>query len=403
MYISMEMVASRGLLLLSAILFITSTASQAQNNTISLTQPIELPSQSLRLDSLFKFISKTTGLTFTYDASKIKPQRIVKSKKQVITLIELFSILKDQTYIDSKFIDDHIVLFLSPTQAPIEPAVRRASGRNDTLLAKQSVSPKTMTTVQSSIKTSNTIDRKSTDSASFTVAGFTDVSINITRSLNRTPLMQYIDSSMYKVQQVNSGLTQRKAKPKSKTKFKPAMPEMEANFGLSIDESSYLGATLQMGIPFLYGTASWHTNINTAHFRLGAIASFNITSRARIQLSWSTGNLSKQYTVDSTGLSPSYQLSAKSKLDRIGLAVQFPISKSLQLLLGPQLNRLKTSYYINSIPTTLLLIPNAAEVYYTLKAPYTLNKTKFEPPYFYKYTWIGFQIAVLHKIKLRRK
>jgi hypothetical protein len=81
------------------------------------------------------------------------------------------------------------------------------------------------------------------------------------------------------------------------------------------------------------------------YFCFGHLSRLIITKRVSLQLSWSTGDLAKDYTVDSTRITPTYQLSVKNKLTRFGVSVQLPLSENIQI--GLQLNILETNYFID--------------------------------------------------------
>jgi hypothetical protein len=396
----MERVVNKCFLLISILIVVTCSNINGQNKTINLTKPIPINAKLLRIDSMLKIVSRETGLIFSYDASKIKTTTVIILKKQNPNLVEIFSLLKNQASLDCKLLDDHAVLYHSKTQESLQP---RVSSKNTTTKINSPVTNPAIAPTQASPENMKLLkpeagNRPLSDSS---------VSIILTDTIQQNDSTQTKSS----FSSIDSARANKKKSISSKSNvrrqkrpisFKLTAPDIDAKAGLSIDESSYMGATTQIGVPFLYGTVSWNTNLNVNHWRLGILANFKLSKNLDVQLSWNNGSLEKTYVVDSTGFLPLYNLNVKSKLTRFGISVQFPISPLFIIQVGSQFNILQTEYFINSTPTTLQLLPNAREIYYTIKAPYSFNK-ELSPQFSYLQNWVGFQLSVLYKIKLYTK
>jgi hypothetical protein len=175
--------------------------------------------------------------------------------------------------------------------------------------------------------------------------------------------------------------------------------------GLTIGETFYINPSIQAGLPFIYGIASWSTNFKVSGFRYGIGGSIRISDPWRLNLTATTGANAKNYMKDSTGAPTSpIPLTVKTKLYMIGLLAEHSIGSNLIMQFGPSLNILKTSYYIRGVLSPLRESESTTNNQYTyIKPIYTLRDSYSSNAAQNTKIWVGLQASLFYNINFGRK
>ena len=194
-------------------------------------------------------------------------------------------------------------------------------------------------------------------------------------------------------------VTKKESKPSNQKRNIKELP-FWVKAGISLDETIYLGPTLQFGIPSIYGTFSYKTDFKLALLSYGLGTSFKLGKTLKLNLQVNTGYTSKFY--DSAVLSgydsASVQrgINAKSNLTRIGFLIEKNLTSRIILQGGLQYNLLTTKY--SGVPVT----ENGNQLC-AISPPYLLtNSTNARGDSNVK-SWIGLQVNLLYTFNFYKK
>jgi len=178
--------------------------------------------------------------------------------------------------------------------------------------------------------------------------------------------------------------------PKSRSYF--------GRYGLSVDETTPLGLSAQVGLPYLFGSISVNTSFESSQFRYGLGTSVKIKEGLRLLLLFSQGNVNRSGQFPDSA-STVYSIEVKSKLSRLTTAVEIPLNKKIKIQVGPMFNYLQTKYFINSQASSLQLFKSEGDhLFYAIRPPYVMTNT-FSPTTNSNFkTWIGLQVNLLYTL-----
>lgn len=105
----------------------------AQESNPMFYKEIQLKNKSYSLESLTKEVQQQTGITFSYNATKINGQKHIAIKKNRITLEQLLPIIKKHSGIDYKMINQkHIIYTVAKDKESRRKVVRMGIRKKET-------------------------------------------------------------------------------------------------------------------------------------------------------------------------------------------------------------------------------------------------------------------------------
>jgi hypothetical protein len=229
------------------------------------------------------------------------------------------------------------------------------------------------------------------------------------QSIMRLPVsLPPVDSSKRKFAGIEK-IEKKDAKQKNEVsqKIKPVTDKLYifVKSGLSIDESSFLGVTAQVGVSSFYGTVSANTDFSVSQIRYGVGVSMRPSKKLRLHILGDMGSMYKSFSIDtSTSVLPSLQrnsVTVKGMLARVGISVEFPIAQKWVVQVGPYFNFLQTTYFINTLRgnlSTIRVASDGDQAFYTMKPPYLIGNTYSATSDSNVKTWIGLQVSVLYRL-----
>ncbi|HTH55029.1 MAG TPA: hypothetical protein VL728_03235 [Cyclobacteriaceae bacterium] len=368
----------------------------------------------MRLDSLLKKVSKQTGLVFSYNSRKINPSLLLSFTTREKTLKEILSIIKEKTGLDYLLADNHIVLkSVKRVEAiAVKPSTVKEEQADISKAAPPPVNNAARTNTQDSIANHKTSNVGEDSTAIPTV----DSEIGISDSIKKQELSsdstkrQLPTSSPRPSAAKEDSAVQKSKKPSpvKSEKSKARMP-LQMKVGIGADETTYLGSTLQLGVPALYGTISYKTDFVVGLFSYGLGTSIKVNETWRVNLYGNTGNVSRSYDsltytfVDSTIVARHRIIVAKGTLIRVGISVEKKINSRLSIQGGIQYNSLTTKYSLNGIPIPIGPYgSNADKEIYALAPPYSLSNSYGPSTTSNVKSWLGVQVGLFYLINFSK-
>lgn len=403
----LERVVSRFLVGLGfSFVMFSSFQSDAQHENLLLTK-IQLKKGTTRLDSAMLQVKKQTKVVFSFNPKRLATWQKIYINPTVKTLADFIGLLKTETRVSVKLIENYIVIG-SPPKTSTKTAVDDApiiTVTQKKIIEKekeQVVHAKAVTEpllVKDSIKNEITSDNtRVKDSVIVLVDTLTTLGSDSLKSQKPSSRMPGDSIQFDKVVVSAPSLadTIKKVEPKPKKTKKKINPFLK--FGVGADDSSILGAGIQVGIPIFYATLTGNSNFRASHFRYGAGTSFMLNSNMRFHVVANTGYVNREgHFIDVYG--DRYSIAVESKLHRAGSGLEFrmPNKFSIQVLL--QYNYLTNKYFIDGEPSNLEQFNNTGdEIFYTIKPLYVITDT-FSPTSSSNIkTWMGLQLNLFYRI-----
>jgi hypothetical protein len=414
------MAAYRILQTLFLFLLVLAHPAFCQDQGLNLNKQIRLKPGLLRLDSLLQSASRQTKVVFSFNPKKIDTHSYVNIRNEVMNLVSLLALLKDKNGLAVKLMENYIVITsVSPKveekiypikkvlEPPISTTLRLDKTRIHDPMAKRD---ELMGHGIETMNVPSNVDSLSRQLAKVVIDSIKTQSADEQRqSIMRLPVsLPPIDSSKRKFAGIEK-IEKKDAKQKNEVsqKIKPVTDKLYifVKSGLSIDESSFLGVTAQVGVSSFYGTVSANTDFSVSQIRYGVGVSMRPSKKLRLHILGNMGSMYKSFSIDtSTSVLPSPQrnsVTVKGMLARVGISVEFPIAQKWVVQVGPYFNFLQTTYFINTLRgnlSTIRVASDGDQAFYTMKPPYLIGNTYSATSDSNLKTWIGVQVSVLYRL-----
>ncbi len=417
-------------LLIYCFLMVLSSAS-AQQVSPMFFKEIQLSHKPYTLHTLTREIQRQSGITFSYDAVKIDPNKRVKLKRSIdrLTVKELLAVLRKKTGIGYKIVSSSHIIYTPPGGK-----IRKSTA---------AFKPKALRKKASYVAPAEEVEEEevyipalredSTFQHQIVVVGDSSLAVAYYLSgggsgggaYNGNGTQRYPVTADQLEDNDENTPSSRAARDRdyniplgqtATVAFIKQSGFMAA--GLTADETYYLNPTLTAGFSFLYGIVSYSLG-NFPHWRYGLGVSAKINSRWSGHFEYSTGNIVQQrYSIqsfdtfqpppdDSIILPPiitvkNTPLQVQSRLNRFTLAAEWNIAKNIYLGGGLTLNILKTTYYSNGNQVTLSdILPvgyDADQKYRTINPPYVLSNSYSGNSSSNTKIWIGVQLRLTYRL-----
>ncbi|MBC9934315.1 hypothetical protein [Chitinophaga qingshengii] len=170
-----------------------------------------------------------------------------------------------------------------------------------------------------------------------------------------------------------------------------------AGIGVSVEESYFVNAQAQAGMPFLYAMASWGTGSNASGLRYGLGSSVRLSDDWRLHLQATTGKMQANY--DSA---IAIVKEIRMKWHKLALTGERRLNDHFYLQGGISFNMLQSSYYTMGKPAPLTG-PEESLPVRIFKPIYTLSNTVSDDGTENTKMWLGAQIGIQYRLHFGRK
>lgn len=426
-------------LLILHLLFFTCMMAQtahAQDDPM-LYKEVQLQKKSYTFDELTHTIQQQTGITFSYNASKISADRHFRIKTKRMTAIKLLAVIKAKSGIGYKLIHPGFIVYQPPKTAP---------ARHEKLRRKKNLAT-ARNTAQIEPTTTEAEDISTAEKPSSVVAPADSVTQTVVVIGDSAAASGYYfgggsgggSGSMGNIEMVmrypgkNDNIVNPYASlnPPGDEHQQPSSDWNQADIGdffkknlllaagFSVGETYYFSPALHFGFRFLYADLSY--NVGTyPQFRYGLGAEAQINGRWALQVGFNTGkSFSKSYvytTFDTTFLPPpdsslplppiiteiNTPIFVQSQLLCFSLSAVRKVNKNLSISGGLVFNRLSTQYSSGNQPFDLNNIEppivGAENRFRTMKPPYELSRSYSPADARLTQLWIGFRIGIHYRL-----
>jgi hypothetical protein len=174
------------------------------------------------------------------------------------------------------------------------------------------------------------------------------------------------------------------------------------NTGVTADEVYYANPTVQIGLPFLYGIASYSTNFNLVSFRVGAGIAVRLSDDWRLHAQGTTGRQLADFSFsDTIGQSLSGRIN--SRLLKFSLVAERKVGEHFRVQAGLVFNNQRTKYIMDN-DADPLSVADMDKIYHQMNiihAPYTISNIYGDKQNIK--TWIGFQVGIFYNINFNKR
>ncbi|HEY0609542.1 MAG TPA: hypothetical protein VGD35_07800 [Chitinophaga sp.] len=360
-------------------LLLLAIAVHAQSG-VNLRRPLQIPAEHMRLDSLLNLVTRQTGARFSLNTRKIQPGKDIQLKKGSTTIGALLSHMQQSTGVHYILRGSHVIFLDNPPKPPSKKAAA------------------VPVTYQQKDKASAPLvhQQKNKD----TIVAMRPVSIPqlIQVSAVHTTLTPSISIRRHIPPKVFA--TNPIAEKKDRAEKREGRPLFEGRFGLNGDETFYVSPTAEIGLPYLFGTVSWNSNLNNlTGIRYGAGTAFRVFREWQLAFIATAGSEASQ-VYDSIII----KWNSKQQLYRGALLARRQLGKHWCVQFGPVFNMLKTSYYRDDEPAAPLVPAALADIrFHKIKPFYTIRDTYNPSSPTSTKLWIGFQAGVYYNIPFFRR
>lgn len=420
--------ATRTIAFLCLVIFCFSRA-HAQDSNPHLYKEVQLSKKVYTLHALTREVQKQTGFNFSFNASRINPNRKIRFKADRLTVQGILDIIRKQSGIAYKTIGQNHIIY---TEAPAPKNKPKIKEKNKKI-------------------PDDLPDDGKKEQA--------ELARIIPKDTNRIQQIMIIGDSSAAAFYFSGGSGYGGAYPGSnKTKYpfvinydkgywEDPYAQLDGNFfnsgryhesgfisfikrntivdiGLSVDELYYFNPQVRFGFRFLYGTLSYHVG-NYSHWRYGLGMSSYLNEQWSIHLNVNTGpTVSASFTattidtipgpIDTFGVPGPPTLverntpfDVQSRLTKINFFVARDITPSISLGAGLTFNYLNTKYLSNGLPISLndILLPgiDIERTYRTINPPYRLSSTYNADMSENIKMWIGVYITFNYRFPLFKR
>jgi hypothetical protein len=397
-----------------------------QQGSINLQKMVVVQSKTIPLDSLLHLIKRQTGVKFSINTRKIPPTKLIRIKNARQPIEGVLQEIKQNTGVYYAILGDHIILLDNPPPArqkekSIHPIPVSHSRHKQTASTNRITSPIKKTTVKKTVATR-------ADSIPAVTMPQDSLNKKTGSNSNPVPLVNILpqpiaDSPLYRsvagdtvkaitaddpkkditpqppVRKRSDALTsQSKPASKNKTEKQPFISNVFVKAGIAAGDIFYCSPTLQFGIPYIYGIASWNSNFTISGLRYGVGGSIPLSDQWKLHLQLTTGNLSSKFDT----IPQSWEF--KTRLHRAALIAETNLGNRFTIQFGPIVNVMKWTFYRNGVksPPGISTMQvdqkfNLIQPVYTISDNYSMNASKSTK------TWIGLQVCILYNFNFYKK
>ncbi|HET8572967.1 MAG TPA: hypothetical protein VFL76_03765 [Edaphocola sp.] len=400
-----------------------------------LYKEIQLSKKWYTFDELTHIIQQQTGITFSYNASKITGDRRFRVKDQRMTAIKLLAVIKRKSGIGYKAIHPGFIVYQVPENTPHKHRKSHKKQKAKTIVPRRAGPVKQLVITSGQRAVPGTGVSSSADSAPQTIivigdsttasgyyfgGGVGGGSMGSIEMVMRYPGKDDNVVNPYASLNPPGGGHQQQANPWNQGAIGVFFRK---NFllgvGLSADETYYLSPALHFGFRFLYADLSYNVG-DYSQFRYGLGAEAQINEHWALGVGISTGkSFSKSYVYttfdtvfpppDSSNPTPlpvitetNTPLFVQSRLTRFSLSAIRKINKDLSISGSLVINRLSTQYFSRDQPFDLNSLEppviDADNRFRTMKPPYVLSRSYSPAGARLTQLWLGFRVSVFYRL-----
>jgi hypothetical protein len=380
------------------IIFCLSTPVCGQSNTRILEHTVKFSNRSVRLDTLLQSVTRQTGIRFSYNSRRLNTSYQLRLPTNSLTVHQVLDELKYTTGVLYTVIENQVILNIekSTVQKPVKQEAKPENLQpkpNRSLAAGVAVTHPALKLSEDSMRI--TSDSSFRHYSGNSVAPLPDSIIVITQpSLNKSDQPK-IDSVVQKP----------KALPVSQ-KRSPKKQKFFIDVGVSAEETLFMGATLQGGIPAIFASVSVKSNSKSIIFLYGLSTSLRVREKSKIILTVQYGSYAKAFThteintLDSTGTT--HQVGVKNTWGRVGTGMEWKLNKkgNLKFYTGLNFNILESRYTVNGENSGLgvLSVSDPEREFSAFYPFYTITNTYADSASKAVKTWIGIQVGINYTI-----
>lgn len=415
----------------------------AQDNPM-LYKKIQLSKKSYTFDELTHEIQKQTGITFSYNASKINPHQKFRIKREQKNVTQLLSIIKNRSGIGYKMISPNYIVYIAPVKVnSSSEQKKKAKKRAEDIAKKKETKDNTTPIIVPEAGNQVAANNLQSDSAaqqteivigdSVTVSNYYSSggagyggygSRNNSNGESIHIVMRYPSEHDQGILDPYASLNS----PKEKSHFQlfsfdnlDVSKFFEKNLlitaGVSANETYYFNPGIHFGFRFLYATLSYNFGA-FSEWRYGLGMEVPISEKWFLQAELNTGKgFFRNYsysTIDTIFPPPQDSLApiqiihkdnsinVTSKLSSFSLSVATNLNKNILLSGGITINRLKSSYFSEGMPFDINsfkpVIPDATSRFQTLKPPYVLSQSYNSLDAIGVKYWLGIQLSIYWRL-----
>ena len=379
---------------LSAFLLLTITKSNAQRESINLQKTVVIATGPHQLDSLLHLINKQTGAKFSLNTKKFPASKKIYITNNKQSINSLLSAIKRSTGIYYAVLGDHIILLDNPPAENLsKPAVVKTKPVHES--HRQTIK-----------KPAN--DQNRPDAVIITPR---NTPIQIHNTFDSTivvpivvPHGDSLISHFTNVKRLSAHADKSSSTGNSVKEKRSSEINLFVKGGLATDDVFYCSPTIQLGLPYFYGIASWNTNFNISELRYGIGFSIPVKEQWKLHLQASTGKLSSSPSSFSLFDSTSRRWKAKSALHMVALLAEANISNRFTIQFGPTVNIMRIDFYKDGKKTSPGITGDSAIKRFKLLRPvYTISNNYSASSSQATKIWIGLQVAIFYNLNLSKK
>lgn len=390
---------------------------------------VQLAHKPYTLHTLTREIQQQSGITFSYDASRVRPDSKVKLKKDRMTVAELLSYIRKKTGIGYKVVSGNHIIYIPPSRKP---------GRKKPVAARKAIKPKPAdwqqresypsppaTAANDSLSGQYImVVGDSATAAGYYFGGGAAGAGGVYTGHERPAYEAFVvdDEEEDDWNDPYGNLAPAKSRFGTPLGQSGGISFLKSSVMIaplvSVDEIYYLNPGIRAGFDFLYGAVSYNATGPYPHWRYGAGVSVPLNPRWRIALAFNTGRrISQPYNILTIDTIPPSQpdtfelptivekntpLLVESRLTRVTLSFEWHAGSNFYLDAGLTLNHLRSRYSSENQPVALSdILPigyDADEKYRTLKPPYLLGNTYQGNTSSNTKIWLGLQLTLIYRL-----
>ena len=393
-----------------------------QQGSINLKKMVVVPSNAIPLDSLLHLIKRQTGVKFSINTRKIPPTKFIRIKNARQPIEGVLQEIKQNTGVYYAILGDHIILLDNPPPSrqkeksihPIPVSHSRpkpsASPNRITRPIKKTVvtradSIPAVTILQDSLNKKTSSNSSPTPLVKILPQSIADSSLyrsvagDIVKTITADGPKKDIPIPQPPLRKRSGALTsQSMPASKNQTEKQPFINNLFVKAGIAADDIFYCSPTIQFGIPYVYGIASWNSNFTISGLRYGVGGSISLSDQWKLHLQLTTGNLSSKFDT----IPQSWEF--KTRLHRAALLAEATLGNRFTIQFGPIMNVMKWTFYRNGEKSSPGISTahvdqkfNLIQPVYTISDNYSMNVSKSTK------TWIGLQVCIFYNFNFYKK
>lgn len=381
---------------------------------------IQLSNKQVSIHNLARAIHQQSGISFSYNALKINPNKKVKLSTNRLTIDQLLKELKRKTNIGHKQISPLHVVFIEP---PLNRKKKTTLAKTKVPVVKDTNKKPVQFMVSKrdsliNIQVVNVGD--STGGGAYFVGGSNVGAGSYGGNVHYYPIV--FDNAKTDIQTDNyNDLNQQyNSRLKNTNNAEQFLNRFAfASLGATTDEVFYLSPTAKAGFTFLYGTLAYGLHNSFSQIRYGIGSSLFISERMEVAAELNLGApLTGPNTYSTTEIIPQdsnqppviiveeHTFELKSRLTRGNLLINYTFNSNVMISFGLNFNYLTTAYLQNGNATSPAAMNPAinfdSRTYNLLTPPYQLNSTFSPIQSTYAKTWIGGQVGLHYRFGSRK-